>query len=64
MTQIVLWTCLGLFDSVRSEKLIPDGDLTWLGGARSWEAAAGFESAPEGALVDMRHGRTWSNRGI
>ena len=40
--------------------LIPDGDLTWLGGL-GLEAAAGLNRRQKEALVDMRHGRTWSN---
>ena len=40
--------------------LIPDGDLTWLGGL-GLEAAAGLNRRQKEALVDMSHGRTWSN---
>ncbi len=40
--------------------LIPDGDLTWLGGL-GLEAASGLNRRQKEALVDMRHGRTWSN---
>lgn len=40
--------------------LIPDGDLAWLGGLGR-EAAAGLNRRQKEALVDMRHGRTWSN---
>lgn len=37
--------------------LIPDGDLTWVGGL----AGAGSNVWKKEVLVDMRHGRTWSN---
>ena len=37
--------------------LIPDGDLTWLGGL-GLEAAAGLNRRQKEALVDMRHGGT------
>ena len=40
--------------------LIPDGDLAWLG-RLGREAAAGLNRRQKEALVDMRHGRTWSN---
>ena len=40
--------------------LIPDGDLTWLGGL-GLEAAASLNRRQKEALVDMRHGRAWSN---
>lgn len=40
--------------------LIPGGDLTWLGGL-GLEAATGLNRRQKEALVDMRHGRTWSN---
>ena len=40
--------------------LIPDGDLAWIGGLER-EAAAGLNRRQKEALVDMRHGRTWSN---
>ena len=40
--------------------LIPDGDLNWLGGL-GLEAATGLNRRQKEALVDMRHGRTWSN---
>lgn len=57
----MLWTCLGLLDGVRSESCADSGwglDVAW------WSRAGGggrFESAKKEALVDMRHGRTWSN---
>ena len=35
--------------------LIPDGDLTWVG------AVAGSNVWKKEVLVDMCHGRTWSN---
>ena len=38
--------------------LIPDGDLTWLGGLGS---TLGLNQNQKKALVDMRHGRIWSN---
>lgn len=38
--------------------LIPDGDLTWLGGLGS---ILGLNQNQKKALVDMRHGRIWSN---
>ena len=40
--------------------LIPDGDLAWIG-RLGREAAAGLNRRQKEALVDMRHGRTWSN---
>lgn len=40
--------------------LIPGGDLARLGGL-GLEAAAGLNRRQKEALVDMRHGRTWSN---
>ena len=40
--------------------LIPDGDLTWRVGL-GLEAATGLNRRQKEALVDMRHGRTWSN---
>ena len=40
--------------------LIPDGDLAWLG-RLGRETAAGLNRRQKEALVDMRHGRTWSN---
>ena len=53
--------CLGLLDGVRSEAaLIPDGDLTWVGG-RWVGAAAGSNVWKKEVLIEMRHGRTWSN---
>lgn len=57
----MLWTCLGLLDGVRSESCADSGwglDLGW----RSWVgAAAGSNVWKKEVLVDMRHGRTWSN---
>lgn len=40
--------------------LIPEGDLTWLGGL-GLEAAAGSNVWKKEVLVDMCHGCTWSN---
>lgn len=40
--------------------LIPDGDLAWLGGL-GLEQVASLNLRQKEALVDMRHGRTWSN---
>lgn len=40
--------------------LIPDGDLAWLG-RLGREAAAGLNRRQKEALVEMRHGRMWSN---
>ena len=40
--------------------LIPDGDLAWIG-RLGREAAAGLNRRQKEALVDMCHGRTWSN---
>ena len=40
--------------------LIPDGDLTWLGGL-GLEATTGLNRRQKETLVDMRRGRTWSN---
>ena len=57
----MLWTCLGLLDGVRSESCADSGwglDLGW----GSWVGAvAGLNRRQKEALVDMRHGRTWSN---
>ena len=50
------WASLML--CVPKAALIPDGDLTWLGGL-GLEAAAGLNRRQKEALVDMRHGRTW-----
>lgn len=40
--------------------LIPDGDLAWIG-SLGLEQAASLNLRQKEALVDMRHGRTWSN---
>ena len=40
--------------------LIPDGNLTWLGGL-GLESATSLNRRQKEALVDMRHGCTWSN---
>ena len=40
--------------------LIPDGDLAWIG-RLGRQVAAGLNRHQKEALVDMRHGRTWSN---
>lgn len=40
--------------------LIPHGDLAWLGGLGR-EATAGLNRRQKEVLVEMRHGRTWSN---
>ena len=57
----MLWTCLGLLDGVRSESCADSGwglDLGWW----SWVgAAAGSNLRQKEALIEMRHGRTWSN---
>lgn len=41
--------------------LIPDGDLAWIG-SLGLEQVASLNLRQKEALVDMRHGRTWSNR--
>ena len=40
--------------------LIPDGDLAWIG-SLGLEQVASLNLRQKEALVDMRHGRTWSN---
>lgn len=40
--------------------LIPDGDLAWIG-SLGLEQVASLNVRQKEALVDMRHGRTWSN---
>lgn len=40
--------------------LIPDGDLAWIG-SLGLEQVASLNRRQKEALVDMRHGRTWSN---
>ena len=40
--------------------LIPDGDLAWLGGLGR-DVAVELNRRQKEALVEMRHGRTWSN---
>ena len=42
--------------------LIPDGDLMWPGGL-GLEATTGLNRRQKEALIEMRHGRTWSNGG-
>ena len=41
--------------------LIPDGDLAWIG-SLGLEQVASLNLRQKEALVDMHHGRTWSNR--
>ena len=41
--------------------LIPDGDLAWIG-SLGLEQVESLNLRQKEALVDMRHGRTWSNR--
>lgn len=41
--------------------LIPDGDLAWIG-RLGLEQVASLNLRQKEALVDMHHGRTWSNR--
>ena len=41
--------------------LIPDGDLAWIG-SLGLEQVTSLNLRQKEALVDMRHGRTWSNR--
>ena len=57
----MLWTCLGLLDGVRSESCADSGwglDLGW----GSWVGAVdGSNVWKKEVLVDMCHGRTWSN---
>lgn len=52
------WASLML--CVPKAALIPEGDLTWLGGL-GLEAAAGSNVWKKEVLVDMCHGCTWSN---
>ena len=41
--------------------LIPDGDLAWIG-SLGLEQVASLNLRQKEALIDMRHGRRWSNR--
>ena len=40
--------------------LMPDGDLAWIG-SLGLEQAASLNLRQKEALIEMRHGRTWSN---
>ena len=53
----------GVLFTVRfpNSALIPDGDLAWIG-SLGLEQVASLNLRQKEALVDMRHGRTWSNR--